>query len=144
NVTGRGDGELRWRGRRHGGPARPWPGEWRRRFLSRYVLQPLEFHEGDRLRLSVFGHEEILRGQSLDDLPLLVLHADGFDHQPRAAPKCDRTLGVRWQGLLRTTCWRAEREEAHREQESTHRQNLRRRLVCTFRMGLASVGRPNC
>ena len=62
------------------------------------VRQALELDEADRLRLAVLGDDEVLRGQSLDRLAVLVLDADRLHDQPRRAAEGRRRR------LLRGCC----------------------------------------
>ena len=55
----------------------------RRHGLRSYdvVLEFLEFAESDGLRHAVFGDDEVLAGEPLDQVAVLVLDDDVLDHQ---------------------------------------------------------------
>ena len=54
------------------------------------IGQFLIFEELDGLRLAVFGHREVLRGESFDGLAALIVDGYILDHQLRAAGERSR------------------------------------------------------
>ncbi len=60
--------------------------------------QLLELDEADRLRLAVFGDDEVFGGEAFDRLAVLVFHVDRLDDQPRRA--AEGRCRLRWRRRL--------------------------------------------
>ena len=100
---GRGPGADRWRIRRRAGRA----------------FESLKFDERDFLRLPVFGDDEVLGGEALDRLAVLVLDTHRLHDEPRGRAK--RRLR---DGLLRLLLCEPDhtrhREQKRGEENSIH------------------------
>ncbi len=112
-VAGRRNRDLSLRRRRHAdrGAAKCGAGV-AARALGRPIGQPLELDEADRLRLVVFGDDEVGGRESLDGAAVLVLDADRLHDQPGATPED----------------WLLRGRQGHRGNKGSQRQ--RRRPLC--------------
>src|SRR4051812_13491781 len=124
--------------------------------VRRPVGKPLEFDEADRLRLAVFGDDEVAGRQAINRAAVLVLDAHGLDDQPgsrtkpgwcllcaeRDAQQHQRGQSYPSQPMLVPTPL-SSLSSVVASLRDFHQKRTRRE-ACTLRIGLAVVGRPNC
>ena len=144
-VARRRDRDLSLRRRRHAdrrGEARRGRGGAR---LGRPIRQTLILDEADRLRLVVFGDDEVgwaVRPSTAR--PSLSLTLTVCDDEARAAAK-DRLLRRQLTSDAEdTTATKAASHLSADVRRADRHQNLTRRLLCSLRIGFAAVGKPNC